>query len=244
MTFDRYTWKARIQPLPLVALPCALLAFAAGTQQAVLEHVGTTIVTFGVVTLIAGMARDRGRCIEAHLWTSWGGPPTTTLMLSNADGPSPRLEDHRRHLRRLLPDTEPLTDARDREEPDQTRGIIGRYTAHLRERTRDRSKFPIVADANSTYGFRRNCLGLRPIAIAVALTTASVGGVLDGLSITGVSHVGSPAGLTLASTVSLATAIGWWRAGPAWVRTAAKNNPKALLDAAEALDPQTSTQVQ
>jgi hypothetical protein len=38
----------------------------------------------------------------------------------------------------------------------------------LRERTRDRSRFGLLLAENIDYGFRRNCLGLRPYALIVA----------------------------------------------------------------------------
>jgi hypothetical protein len=124
----------------------------------------------------------------------------------------------------------------DRSQPDDARRVIERYIAHLRERTRARSRFPVVVDANTTYGFRRNCLGLRPIALGIALTATGTGSVLDWLRIAGYSHAGSPVALGLASVASVIATGAWWRAGSEWVRAAANYYAVALLDSAETLD--------
>lgn len=161
--FDAYQLRARVQPVLLAAFPGAVLAYSLGASDQVIGKVAMAATTFGIVTLFVAMARDRGLRLEQQLWASWGGPPTTTMMLSTSDQPSSELEMHRYHVQRLLPETEPLSDNRDCLDPDGSRRAVERYIGHLRERTRDRSMFPIVFDANVGYGFRRNVLGLRPV---------------------------------------------------------------------------------
>lgn len=233
--FGSYQLRARVEPLLLVAFPVAVLAYVLGAPDDLIGRVGVTVATFGVATLLTLLARDRGRRIEADLWDGWGGPPTTTMMLSTSGAPSPNLAAHRRHVRRLLPDVEPLTDERDRADPTGSRRTIEQYVTHLRERTRDRQRFPIVFDANVGYGFRRNVLGLRPVGLVVAGATAaaSIGALVLVLR----GDLERPVtGVVLALGVAATAAVMWMRASSEWVRVQANRYADALLAAAEAID--------
>ena len=193
-------------------------------------------MTFGVAAVLVAAARDRGVVLQERLWADWRGPPTATLMLSTSPSPSPHLARHRAHARRLLPSLEQLTDERDHVDPVGSSETIERFVAHLRERTRDGAKFPIVSDANADYGFRRNVLGLRPVGLAVsaaaiAISAIALGGVAVGAVDRDVRLLGA------AVVASASAVVWWWRLSPRWVRVQADRYAKALLDAAEVLDP-------
>jgi hypothetical protein len=115
---------------------------------------------------------------------------------------------------------------------------IEQYVTHLRERTRDRQRFPIVFDANVGYGFRRNnTLGLRPIGVTIAGIT--VGVTLGALILVGVGWLERPApALVLAMVVGVVATVMWVRATPAWVQVQANRYAEALLATAEAIEPQ------
>lgn len=233
---DCYWRRARLQPVLLCAAPLAAVAFAIGVTETWLARLGTTAVTFGVAAVLISVARDHGLQLQARLWESWGGPPTTTLLLSTSTAPSAHLRHHREHLRRLLPGVEPLSDTRDREDPSGTRQVIERYTTHLRERTRDAATFPIVADANADYGFRRNVLALRRVGIAacVVAIVATSGGIVAVL-FGWLERELLPLGAVLLACAG--GAAWWWRLDAAWVRVQAERYANALLDAAELLEP-------
>lgn len=235
--FGAYQLRARLQPLLLAAFPAAVLAYALGTPDALIGRAGGAVTAFGVAALLVALARDRGRRLETELWETWGGPPTTTMMLSTSDSPSPNLDAHRRHVRRLLPDLGPLTDERDRTDPAGSTRTIEQYITHLRERTRDRQRFPIVFDANVGYGFRRNTLGLRPVGIIIAgATTAVAAGALLLVALDSLERP-VPA-LVLSMTVAVTAVAMWLRTTPEWVRVQADRYAEALLASAEAIDPQ------
>ncbi len=235
--FDAYQRQARLQPLLLVAFPAAVLAYALGTPDELLGRAGAAATTFGLVTLVVALARDRGRRLEVELWKSWGGPPTTTMMLSTSEAPSPNLEVHRRHVRRLLPEATPLTDERDRHDPIGSVRTIEQYVTHLRERTRDRQRFPIVFDALTGYGFRRNTLGLRPVGIAIAGFTVVV--AIGALVLVALNLIERPVpALVLSFVVGVVATLMWARATSAWVQVQANRYAEALLAAAEAIEPQ------
>lgn len=233
--FDAYQLRARVQPVLLAAFPAAVLAYALGASDQLVGKITATATTFGIVTLFVAMARDRGARLEQELWAGWGGPPTTTMMLSTSCNPSPDLEVHRNHLKRLLPDSVPLSDVRDRLDPEGSLRTVEQYIRYLRERTRDRSLFPIVFDANAGYGFRRNVLGLRPIGLVVA-TVSTLAGVVA-LFLVRLNVLDRPMlPLLFASQVGAVAAALWAAASPRWVKQQADRYAVALLAAAEALE--------
>lgn len=233
---DAYSRRARLQPVLLCAAPLAVAAFAVGVTETWLARIATGSVTFGIAAVLIAAARDRGVQLQERLWESWGGPPTTTLLLSTSPTPSPHLQRHRDHAHRLLPGLGLLTDDRDRDDPAGSREAINRYIVHLRERTRDVATFPVVQDANADYGFRRNVFALRPVALVVSLA-AVAGSLLALVAILAGALGRAPAPVVVAAVACSAAALWWWRLGPAWVRVQADRYANALFDAAELLAP-------
>jgi hypothetical protein len=92
--FDAYTWHARLAPLGVASLPLFLLLVPALLNQ---DAAVTACVLLASLAgcVVCGSVRDRGRRLEGELWASWGGPPTTQLLMW--DGPGTRAEVERRH---------------------------------------------------------------------------------------------------------------------------------------------------
>lgn len=100
--------------------------------------------------------------------------------------------------------------------------------AALRDLTRDDSRFKLVAEENAEYGFRRNCLGLRPLAIFVASVVLVASGVLI--------LVGSHSQFLISAAVS-ALSLAFWImvVRNNWVRSAADRYAVRLLETVESL---------
>ena len=78
ISFDQYTWKARIQPALLTVLPLGVLLSIWMPGDSL--HTGGLlgiISTGGGTALLAQIGRDRGSKKQSLLWGSWGGSPTT-----------------------------------------------------------------------------------------------------------------------------------------------------------------------
>jgi len=234
--FDRYSRRARLQPVLLCAAPAAVVSLAVGVADTWIARIATAAVSFGIVAVVMAAARDRGTGLQERLWQGWGGPPTTTLLLSTSESPSRHLRHHREHARRLLPDLDPLSDDRDQQDPEGSRATIERYVAHLRERTRDPARFPIVCDANADYGFRRNVLSLRPVGLVVCVVGVVL--CLAGIAASITGTLDRNAGVLAVAAALCAGGGFWWlRRDDAWVRLQAERYASALLDAAEVLAP-------
>jgi len=67
----------------------------------------------------------------------------------------------------LLPDLKIPTKEEELKNKDQADQIYESCTAFLRNKSRDTDKYPLVFEELTSYGFRRNLWGLKPIAIAI-----------------------------------------------------------------------------
>ncbi len=224
---DAYSRRARLAPAALAAGPPVVLA---GGSVLALERTGGVLGFLFAALLLAlcGLVRSRGRSIEPRLWSGWGGAPTTAIL--RWSGPVPEHTQRRRHvlLESILGEALPT---RAEEEADP-KGADRRYetaVAALRDLTRSRSEFPLVAEENAEYGFRRNALGLKPVALAIAAATA-----LAAVALAVIDH--APGHFLPAGAAAVAAIVAWAVVvRPAWVRAAAERYAERLLETCESL---------
>jgi hypothetical protein len=222
-----YVMKAQLGPAALAAVPAVVLGFGALSS---IEGAGSiaafTLAT--VLVVVCGVVRGFGRRLEPALWESWGGPPTTRL-LRWSDASSP-VAMERRHvlLSGVLGESLPSSD----EERLDPAGADARYAvavSALRQRTRSGPAFKLVAQQNAEYGLRRNCLGLRPVALVVATVVLAASAVL-------LAVLGAGWNFVLAAGVSGLALLAWdFLVTPDWVRAAADLYAQRLMEAIESL---------
>lgn len=222
--FDSYALKARGAPAVIAGAPALLLVGASAFG------LGTTGTVFGLVVgaggiLVCGLVRGEGLQIQSRLWSSWGGPPTSQRMRWSQNDPRVIARRHRQieaATGEILPSG--------REEYQDPEGADLRYANAveiLREKTRTSGFAPLAAE-NAEYGFRRNCLGIRSVAIAVAVAVAAVSIAL--ILVDGSGRFWVDAG------AAIFAALGWWKlVTPEWVRSAAELYADRLMEAASGL---------
>jgi hypothetical protein len=229
MMLDAYSRRARLMPAALAAAPATVLL---GAGISVLKGIAsvTAIILGAIAIALCGLVRQAGRRLEARLWESWGGPPTTRLLRWR-DGTSTAATE-RLHARVSAALGCPLpTRAEEANDPEDADLRYQEAIAALRELTRDRKQFPLVAEEVAEYGFRRNTLGLRPIGIAVAaaITITSLAALVAG-------DAGHPTRFIIAAAVGALAVLGWTLGvRPQWVRTSAELYATRLLETAETL---------
>lgn len=169
--FDDYSRKARLYPAFLAMLPpFAILAGYTDWLEVDLSNVAWMVFAAAGLFLLADLTRQRGKAIERELLKEWGGYPSQTL-LRHSDPTFDRHTTDRFHRAAericknvLLPnEDDELADGR---EADQ---IYKSVNSVLLPLTHDKVKFPIVYKENVTYGFRRNMLGLKPVAVTISV---------------------------------------------------------------------------
>lgn len=221
--FDAYSLRARLAPAGLAALPAVMLV--GGGLASPTSMASIAAMAFGGVGIVAAsLAREAGRKLQEALWRSWGGSPTLHRLRWRSNSDADQIE--RRHA--ALSEVAGFSLPTANEEEGDPAVADARYeeaTALLRNLTRKREDYPLVFAENVEYGFRRNCLGLRPVGVAVALGTAVVGLVL---AVTGANR------FWLAAAVGVIAAVWWWRVVTGdWVKRAAELYADQLIGSVE-----------
>lgn len=235
--FDPYSLRARLRPALLVLFP-ALVAIAMlypGVYQSLGAVLGSLVLTCGVLALLAQAARYLGRKKEIALYRAWGGIPTTG-WLRHRDARLDATTKRRYHtfLEKRVPDLK-LPSAKDEQKnPTAADDSYRSATKWLLEYTRDKKKYPLVFEENVNYGFQRNTLALKPVALFVI--ALSIGGtLLDAYVKSGISFDALTQGTVIALAVSLLALIVWFTIVSAdWVKDAADAYARALLASCDA----------
>lgn len=205
-----YTMRARLAPGLLATFPVALdVLVAVPSVETWWQKALTFLLGLGLWVAPASWIGDRGRARQAGLWQGWGGAPTTAALRWGSATNKTVLGTRHANVERAtgvaLPDE--AAETRDPAVADE------KYEAAvdvLREATRDKVKFPAVAEANADYGFRRNSYGIRSVGLAIAGIAAVVAAVLLvlGIATSAVSWKWALAALVINVVLLL-----WWGRG-------------------------------
>ena len=170
---DDYDIRARFAPGALAAIPAVAAGVAFGLREnAVLTTIAGFLGFAGLAFVIAAIARSLGKPHQTRIFEARGGAPTThALRLSSSEWPDPQRRNWRADAMKAT--GKPLGAVDDD-------GEIEVVIEALREATRDVETFGHLAAENTTFGFFRNLLGVRPLALGIGglSLAASVGGAL------------------------------------------------------------------
>lgn len=194
----------------------------------------TLLSGLGLGLLMDQVGRDLGRKKQSRLFAKWGGMPTT-VYLRHRDAHINPASKARYHtiLNDLLPDLALPSKEQEREDPDQADEVYASCADFLRERTRDKDRFPLVFQENCNYGFRRNLWGMRLIGATLAVLGTLVCFMILALNI----KTGKNFSIALICTIINAPLALLWMFcfNPEWVYIAADAYARRLLEASESL---------
>jgi len=169
---DPYDRQARLYPALLCLLPLlAIIALLYAPNVSALTGVVTLAVSCGGLFLMTNICRELGKRREESLFREWGGKPTTQI-LRHRDSLVDSVTKRRYHaflagkINIVFPDAE-----QEKADPAKADEAYQSGARWLLDHTRpDAGKqFDLLFRENVTYGFRRNALGVRPLAIVIAL---------------------------------------------------------------------------
>lgn len=167
---DPYTRIARLYPALICLLPLVVCLYALFPEQFVKwKALVGVLVSMGALSLLAQLARDRGKKLEAGLFDDWGGMPSVAI-LRYSNNVVENLTKARCHnkLAELTGISAP-TQEMEQQTPSEADKIYLAWSNYIRANTRDTNKFGLLFKENINYGFRRNVLGLKPICISFGL---------------------------------------------------------------------------
>lgn len=166
--FDAYSIRARLFPAIVAAAPAlAALTFLISWDSFGLSNLIATIGILVLLFAIADFSRARGRAIESRLYAEHGGMPSITMFRRNDGTIDAGSKDRYRNFlagKLAVAAPSPIDERADQSAADAFYGQCGNW---LRQNTRDTKKFPILFGENITYGFRRNLLGLKALALCL-----------------------------------------------------------------------------
>jgi len=166
---DRYDRNARLYPAFLCLLPIFVVV-ALGLPQAwtLLGGLASLVAACGSVFFLAQIVRYLGRRIETRLGDRVGRA-RSAVLLSHSDTHIP--VDTKARYHRYLADHGIKVPDREAEIADPATAYQGFRSAvdWLLEHTRKGATASMLHSENISYGFRRNLLGLKPVAVVLLI---------------------------------------------------------------------------
>lgn len=229
--FDQYDRKARLEPALLTVFPVIVTLVLWFPQ---LQSLSGGIISFlgivGIFALMVRISRNAGYKKQSHLKQIWRGMPTTK-MLRHRDSTIDKITKARYH--KYLQDniSGMLLPTVDQESvnPDEADQLYESAINWLRERTRDKGRFPLVFEENCNYGFSRNLCGLKPWGLIISvLSLVGSGFAISLLYKTNLYSV--PVHILGTIILSLISIFIWLiLITPNWVKSSAEAYARALL---------------
>ena len=164
---DGYAAYARVAPGLIALVP--LLALTALLVDETTWRILAPVLLVALSPALGEWARRKGKRIERELVGQWGGMPTTDLLRWRSHDTADVAARHAA-LTKVTDETLPdaVTEALDEAGAD---AVYARATRILIEHCREHR---VVQSELRSYGFSRNCLGVRREAIAITVVTAAV----------------------------------------------------------------------
>ena len=234
---DDYERRARLAPGLLTLLPLAVAGVGIGVRDLpIVSSLFSIIAAVGGPVALANIVRERGRALQADFFSKWSGEPTMHYLRVGAVDDVQRLQ-HRAAVSALTGSELP-TQAEETGAPDASDSRYRAGVARLREMTRDPDTFRLVFVENRNYGFERNLLAMRPIAIwASAISCAALVSVIV-LRLSGAISRPPVGDLLLALLAVVGVGCFWlWYPTEHRVKNAGETYARRLLDASLILSP-------
>jgi len=232
--FDEYTVRARLAPVLIVLLPIMIAVVAWQPTGSVWSSAAAgAIAGLALGGLLAQLGRDLGKKKEHDLLVRWGGFPTAKLLRHRTKGVNAQtLARRHERLRALMPTVRIPSAEEEHADPAAAESAYGSCTDFLREKTRDKVRFPLVFQENVNYGFRRNLWAMKPAGVVLALV--GIGATAAAIVTPDSASVSARHLAALGLDVSLLV-IWIVRVQPSWVRVAAQAYAERLIGACEEL---------
>lgn len=166
---DPYERKARLAPALLVLVPMLAILWAIyGDKVGIKSGLAALLAACGVLFWMAKIARNAGARLQEGLFARWGGMPSTQLLRHRDATIDPITKDRYHKVLSKGIGKELPSEAAEHADPQAADMVYRSGIKWLIEQTRDPRRYAHLLKENIAYGFHRNMLGLRPIAICKA----------------------------------------------------------------------------
>jgi hypothetical protein len=173
--FDLYTIKARLAPAiiavaPSIAFLIAILGIDSFDASQVWATIGLVVILFA----LSNVSREAGKRVQARVYRDNDGWPTFDPLYYDNRTFSDETKQRYLHflsgkLGRPFPSMKEVAS-----NPLGARQFYNEAATWLREATRDTTQFRIIYDENITYGYFRNLLGLKWVALFLNVAVMTI----------------------------------------------------------------------
>ena len=170
---DTYDRKARLMPAVLALVPGLLLvAFYTDWTNLDWEAALPSFVAIATLIWLTSYVRELGKRKEASLLRKWEAFPSVT-RLRHRDGALDRHTKERYHraAELVVPDLRMPDRESEVRDPGDADDRYRAVTSALLPMTRDKQRFPLLFKELTNYGFSRNMLGVKPLALLLVLSS-------------------------------------------------------------------------
>jgi hypothetical protein len=175
--FDKYERVARVYPALIVGSP-ALIATALTMptlpSPTITGNAITVAVLLAFLYALTHLVRAAGRKVEKSIWATWGGPPSTRMMLWSD---TTMTDQWKENAHGVVLAALSVTLHSKRKEPhklDEAKKLIADAFAHVKTILDLEKPDGIHQVHNIEYGFARNLLGSSsPMGVTIALVAAA-----------------------------------------------------------------------
>jgi hypothetical protein len=233
--FDRYSIQARYFPVVISTLPLLITIIALSPSNSIGIGILTAFLTSaGVTAVLIQIGRDYGKKKEGNFNILFGGKATICMLRHKTSTINPiTLERYHSKLSKSIRTKKP-TSKYENSNPDECDIIYDSWIDWLRTKTRDIKKHNLVFEENINYGFRRNLWGIKSFGIVISIIgilLLIIKLILDFLNYHSISLY-----LVIIVIFNNLFLLFWiFCVTPKWVRLAANEYAKRLLEACEIL---------
>lgn len=165
---DEYDLRARVLPAVLITIPVLATAYVfLPVARSIAGMISGGVFEYAILFLLARIARDRGKRIQATLYEKWGGKPTTAMLRHRDSRIDPFTKGR---YKQTLSELCRLSFPNEREEEADPVRADQTYESAVKaliEKRRSKT-YGLVFAENCNFGFVRNLLGLKPIGLVVS----------------------------------------------------------------------------
>jgi hypothetical protein len=233
---SEYAFRGQLQPALLALLPLvATIIIMFPPTRNVSASVYGIAVASGLTFLLAQATRALGRKLEPKLFKQWSGKPTT-IWLRRFDNhlDSHTKERYYRILEEAIPGWKVPSKVEEKRTPKISDAKYDSAVLWLREKTRNKHGFSIVHTELTAYGFRRNTLAIKPVALWCSIFASVMNAGIVYFDWSGNERINV---ISIVACVSSVVYFGVWMfvVRTAWVRDAADAYARALLASCESI---------
>ena len=175
---DSYDIKARYTPALLLSLPIIITFWTCFPKEVeAISKFLSGILSGAILYALSVVVRALGLRVEAELWKSWGGAPSTIIISwsDNRFGKDLKAKIHQRVHTALglrMP-----TKEQGEADSSKAHDLIGQAFSRVKGLLRKKDEGGLWLIANAEYGFARNVYGSRALwlLISFSMTFLSVG---------------------------------------------------------------------